>query len=108
MLSSARLCNNTHAAAVHCATLCKSRHTGCRLAAHIDDELVRTGVAVLRKVLSTGLEVVKDVLLVAVGAAIMPAQAILPTTPANQPGACFSHPTRLCQQCAYSTDTTHC
>lgn len=50
---------------------------------NLDDELFSTGVLLCCQVLSTCLEVIKDILLVAVSASVMPLQAILPPTPAG-------------------------
>lgn len=50
---------------------------------NLNDELASAGVLLLSQVLSTGLEVVKHILLVAMCTAIMPFQAILPSASAQ-------------------------
>lgn len=52
------------------------------LATYIDDELAGFGVLLFAQILSTGLEVIEDILLVAMSACVMPLQPILSTTPA--------------------------
>ena len=61
-----------------------ARHYITGLTAHIDDELIGARVVVFSQILSTGLKVIKHILLVPMSASIMPAQPILTTTPANK------------------------
>lgn len=62
----------------------------------LNDELVSAGVLLLCQVFSAGLEVVKDVLLVAVGTAIVPLQAVLPSTSACKQAPVLAFPACFC------------
>ena len=73
-----------HAGMTHCMqhqALVSNNAIASALATHIDNELAGGGVMVLVQVFSTSLEVIKNVLLVAVGAGIMPLQPILSSSP---------------------------